>query len=230
MLQFRLNPDKSSYTCTSVPFYATNKKIVIPHIYEGLPVTSICACAFTGCESLESVFIPNSVTRIGDYAFCKCQSLKSVSISNSVTKIGDYAFAFCTSLKSIIMPDSVTKIGYCAFFECAFASTTRRFKATKADNSCRNFIYKIGKWYHEDDVKLCHKGFHSCKSPLDIFNHYWGYIGKDIKLYEVATKNESDKTDFDSKVVSQDICLLREISISELADIASGRECELPTT
>lgn len=222
-MKFRLNLDESSYTCTSVPLYATNKKIVIPHIYEGLPVTKIDRYAFAGCESLESVFIPNSVTEIGNCAFYKCQSLKYVSISNSVTRIGDYAFAYCTSLKSIIMPNSVTQIGLHAFFECAFASTTRRFKATKADNSCRNFVYEIGKWYHEDDIKLCFKGFHSCKNPLDIFNYYFGVIGKNIKLYEVATKNESSGKSEDSKVVSQDICLLREISISELADIASGR-------
>ena len=58
----------------------------------------ICANAFCGCESLQSVTIPNSVTSIGYEAFSGCESLQSVTIPNSVTKIGDYAFSGCTHL------------------------------------------------------------------------------------------------------------------------------------
>ena len=54
--------------------------------------------AFRGCDSLQSVTIPNSVTSIGDRAFYLCKSLQSVTIQNSVTNIGDDAFANCTHL------------------------------------------------------------------------------------------------------------------------------------
>ena len=61
-------------------------------VREGTEV--ICDGAFCGCESLQSVTIPNSVTNIGDEAFGWCKSLQSITIPNSVTKIGNYAFFY----------------------------------------------------------------------------------------------------------------------------------------
>ena len=67
--------------------------VVIPSVYEGLPVTSIGDYAFTGCESITSITIPDSVTSIGGDAFYGCEALKSITIPDSVTSIGDYAFS-----------------------------------------------------------------------------------------------------------------------------------------
>ena len=49
-------------------------------------------CKYSGCSSLTSITIPNSVTSIGDYAFCNCSGLTSITIPNSVTAIGWGAF------------------------------------------------------------------------------------------------------------------------------------------
>ena len=48
--------------------------------------------AFSGCTSLTSVTIPDSVTSIGNNAFEYCTALTSVTIGNGVTSIGGYAF------------------------------------------------------------------------------------------------------------------------------------------
>lgn len=70
------------------------------------------------CESLSSVTIPDSVTKIGDDAFRGCSRLKDVNIHNGVTSIGNDAFWGCYSLESITIPDGVTSIGVAAFGLC----------------------------------------------------------------------------------------------------------------
>ena len=77
--------------------------------------------AFTGCRSLTSITIPESVTAIGNYAFCNCSLLQSVTFEgdSELTSIGDVAFMWCDSLKSITIPESVTIIGERAFDGCS---------------------------------------------------------------------------------------------------------------
>ena len=87
--------------------------------------TNIENSAFSGCTSLTSVTIPDSVTSIGYEAFRDCTSLSSITIPDSVTSIGYSAFEACTSLASITIPDSVTSIGSSAFYNCtSLASIT----------------------------------------------------------------------------------------------------------
>jgi hypothetical protein len=81
-------------------------------------VTNIRRFAFDGCSSLTSITIPSSVTNIGDGAFWGCETLTSITIPSSVTSIGEGAFVLCGSLTSINIPSSVTSIGEGAFGGC----------------------------------------------------------------------------------------------------------------
>ncbi len=107
----------------------------------------IANSAFSGCFSLASITIPNSLTSIGNSAFFDCSSLTSVTINSNtivnktynssnnlsnifgsqvtkyiigdnVKRIGEYTFSGCSSLTSITIPNSVTSIGYRAFNSC----------------------------------------------------------------------------------------------------------------
>ncbi len=68
---------------------------------DGLPVTHIGDWAFSGCDLLTNVTIPDSVTSINYQAFSGCTSLISVTIGNRVTSIGGSGFFGCTSLSGI---------------------------------------------------------------------------------------------------------------------------------
>ncbi len=74
--------------------------------------------AFSNCESLISITIPEGITSIGRNTFYECTSLTSITIPESVTIIGSYAFYHCTSLTSIIIPESVIMISDNAFYFC----------------------------------------------------------------------------------------------------------------
>ena len=81
-------------------------------------MTIIGDWAFFDCNSLQSIVIPDSVTKIGKWAFRNCTSLQLVKLPDSVTEIGKEAFIGCISLQSIVISDSVTEIESHAFSCC----------------------------------------------------------------------------------------------------------------
>lgn len=72
-------------------------------------LTRLSKGAFSGCNGLTSVTIPDSVTSIGDDAFYGCTGLTSVTIGNSVTRIGAFAFGGCTGLTSVTYKGTIAE-------------------------------------------------------------------------------------------------------------------------
>ncbi|WP_074460303.1 leucine-rich repeat domain-containing protein, partial [Flavobacterium psychrophilum] len=127
---FTANGIKYTITSSTAPFTAKVARncnftgaAEIPEIVtynsENYIVTSIEQSAFSSCNGLTSVSIPNSVTAIKDYTFHNCNALTSVTIPNSVTSIGISAFFQCTALTSVTIPNSVTTIGVGSFARCS---------------------------------------------------------------------------------------------------------------
>ena len=118
MLQYDLNQDGESY---AVSFHGTGVKgkIEIPSSYEGKPVTKIGDYAFSGCDGLTSVVVPDTVTEIGDCAFYGCYKMTSANIPANVTEIGYRAFDGCGALASLTLPHGLTLIEGGAFRGCS---------------------------------------------------------------------------------------------------------------
>lgn len=114
-----------------------NEDITIPAEYQGIPVTEIGERAFAGESKITSVYIPDSITKIGVYAFDDCRNLESLRLPENLeiipshmtrnTKITNIIIpegvkrienrAFTTMpIKEILIPNSVEYIGYEAFY------------------------------------------------------------------------------------------------------------------
>ena len=94
--------------------------------------TSIGYAAFTGCKSLASIEIPNSITSIGYDAFLGCTHLTSVHTSNIAAWCAISFDSYLANplyyahnlylngklITDLVIPNSVTSIAERAFFSC----------------------------------------------------------------------------------------------------------------
>ena len=99
---YLLNEDNASYTFLGV---SSATQVVIPELYEGLPVTAVSEGAFRLNTVLQSVTLPDTVTRIGADAFYGCTALTEIRLGSGLTEIGKAAFTGCTALQDVYVPD-----------------------------------------------------------------------------------------------------------------------------
>lgn len=106
---------KSLYTIYEETFFGCEslESITLPD------VVNIGESAFAHCTSLKNIVIPESVEfGIDDSAFLNCTSLRKVTINGNVQQIGSAVFMNCESLRSINIPASVEAIGNDVFEFC----------------------------------------------------------------------------------------------------------------
>lgn len=108
--------------CKDYLLYKVNncKTLTLPE-----SLTSIGNWTFRGMAALESIVIPNAVTKMGTYAFADDTSLKSAKLSTSCPWLKEGLFSECNALQSITIPSAVTKMDGYMFTNCkALTSAT----------------------------------------------------------------------------------------------------------
>lgn len=80
--------------------------------------------AFSNCDSLETVNIPNRVKEVGVSCFYDCDSLTTVTGLLGLTKINNSVFYGCDKLVNITLHSGIKSIGDSAFYDCNSLETT----------------------------------------------------------------------------------------------------------
>ncbi len=140
------------------------KKITLPKGLVGL------GSAFSGCEWLEEIEIPDGITAIQANTFNGCLALKKVALPDAITAIGNGAFAKCETLGEVNIPNGVTQIGDSAFEGCkalkaiAFPSGTKNVQSYVCQN-CESLESVV----LSDGVEIIeHTSFEGCTSLKQI--------------------------------------------------------------
>ena len=112
------------YTVTEIDDWSFVLQRNIVSVFLPNTIKKIGECAFSDCDNLSNFgaeMLPNGtdyqLTEICDYAFSDCIKLESTSFLDSVTHIGEGAFQNCGSLTSIGTPNLVS-LGENAFENC----------------------------------------------------------------------------------------------------------------
>lgn len=116
----------------------------------------ICNNAFSGCESINTITLPETIKQIGEWAFSDCENLERIDIKEGVHSIGDLAFDRCISLQSITLPSTIDRIGRMVF------------KGVKSIVSLTNEFTVMGDCLYSKDMKTLIYFFQNGHSFLEI--------------------------------------------------------------
>ena len=108
-------------------------------------VTTVGSYAFSGCNNLETVEFPNTLTTIGEEAFMYA-NLRDVVIPDSVRTIESNAFARCGMMSRLSLGSGLTTIGDFAFVGCA--------SSVRISEDNRAFVVENGALFNADKTEL----------------------------------------------------------------------------
>lgn len=119
------------------------KSIVVPSTVTELADSALCShVAFSNTDVLESVELPEGLSRIGAYAFFARGSLTKVRLPETLKKLGKGAFQECSGLPSIEVPALIDTISEDAFLSCGSLESVKfneglRVVDERAFQSCK---------------------------------------------------------------------------------------------
>ena len=91
------------------------------------------------------------------------------------------------------------------------------YKAFDKNMQCRNFQYEVGKEYEMDgEIKCCNRGFHACKSPMEVLDHYDMLSSR---FAEVEQSGKIDEEENSTKVCSSHIKIKAELKLADIIKV-----------
>ena len=131
-LEFQSTGTAGEYSAAVSSSGAYVGELIFPREVNGDEVTKIVASTLSDEQkaTVTSVYIPDSVTTIGDSAFESFTNMETVTFEQNETAgasaqavsalktINNKVFRYCSSLKEIVIPSTVTALGQHAFVNC----------------------------------------------------------------------------------------------------------------
>ena len=91
------------------------------------------------------------------------------------------------------------------------------YKGFDKNMQCRGFQYEVGKEYEMDgEIKCCNRGFHACKSPLEVWDYY---DMLNSRFAEVEQSGKIDEEEKSTKVCSSHIKIKAELKLADIINI-----------
>ena len=93
----------------------------------------------------------------------------------------------------------------------------KSYKAFDKNMQCRGFQYEVGKEYEMDgEIKCCDRGFHACKSPMEVWDHYDMLSSR---FAEVEQSGKIDEKGNSTKVCSSHIKIKAELKLADIIKV-----------
>ena len=93
----------------------------------------------------------------------------------------------------------------------------KSYKAFDKNMQCREFQYEVGKEYEMDgEIKCCDRGFHACKSPMEVWDHYDMLSSR---FAEVEQSGKIEEEGNSTKVCSSRIKIKAELKLADIINI-----------
>ena len=93
----------------------------------------------------------------------------------------------------------------------------KSYKGFDKDLQCRGFQYEVGKEYDMDgEIKCCNRGFHACKSPLEVWDYY---DMLNSRFAEVEQSGKIDEEEKSTKICSSRIKIKAELKLADIINI-----------
>ena len=93
----------------------------------------------------------------------------------------------------------------------------KSYKAFDKNMQCREFQYEVGKEYEiGGEIKCCERGFHACKSPMEVWDHY---DMLNSRFAEVEQSGKIDEEENSTKVCSSHIKIKAELKLADIIEV-----------